>query len=267
MDYDSFGNPCTSCSAVGSFGFEGGYTDNTGLIYLESRYYDPTTEQFISVDPDVANTDQPYAFTSDNPVNASDPSGMFFMGDGGQTAGVDSAGKTIDNHENTAIQRADDAPVTESAPSGHCSDWNPFCDAGQAVDAVANHADTVWRSSIDAIQDPAYLAYWGSYEAIGHLNSLASDCGPVSPLCSIATHLVTAPLVPVEGTFLGVDAFENILKGESIWQQGQSHEFLFGSQPGGPELSRWLANLTGSNVPVDMNFPGFRASHTVNFAW
>jgi hypothetical protein len=41
-----------------------------------NRYYDPTTDQFLSVDPDVAQTDQPYVFTNDNPLNATDPLGM-----------------------------------------------------------------------------------------------------------------------------------------------------------------------------------------------
>jgi hypothetical protein len=41
-----------------------------------NRYYDPTTDQFISIDPDVADTDQPYVFTNDNPLNSEDPLGL-----------------------------------------------------------------------------------------------------------------------------------------------------------------------------------------------
>jgi hypothetical protein len=40
------------------------------------RYYDPFTEQFLSVDPDVAETGQPYEFTGDDPLNATDPLGL-----------------------------------------------------------------------------------------------------------------------------------------------------------------------------------------------
>jgi hypothetical protein len=40
------------------------------------RYYDPSTDQFISVDPDVAETGQPYAFTGDDPLNETDPLGL-----------------------------------------------------------------------------------------------------------------------------------------------------------------------------------------------
>jgi hypothetical protein len=46
------------------------------------RYYDPTTDQFWSVDPEVAETGQPYAFTGDNPLNSTDPLGL----SGGTTA-------------------------------------------------------------------------------------------------------------------------------------------------------------------------------------
>jgi RHS repeat-associated protein len=69
-----------------------------------NRYYDPSTGQFLSVDPDVASTGQTYSFAGDDPVNASDPSGLFFLGDGGQVAGVNSAGILVDNSENSAIQ-------------------------------------------------------------------------------------------------------------------------------------------------------------------
>jgi hypothetical protein len=37
---------------------------------------DPATDQFLSVDPDVAETGQPYAFTGDDPLNATDPLGL-----------------------------------------------------------------------------------------------------------------------------------------------------------------------------------------------
>jgi hypothetical protein len=42
-----------------------------------NRYYDPTTEQFLSIDPDVAETGQPYAFTGDDPLSGSDPLGLY----------------------------------------------------------------------------------------------------------------------------------------------------------------------------------------------
>jgi hypothetical protein len=46
------------------------------LIYLINRYYDPATGQFVSVDPMVNETNQPYAYAGDDPVNGVDPMGL-----------------------------------------------------------------------------------------------------------------------------------------------------------------------------------------------
>lgn len=61
-----------------SFGFAGGYTTPAGLIYLINRYYNPQTGQFISVDPDLGQTLQPYQYANDNPVSNDDPTGLGF---------------------------------------------------------------------------------------------------------------------------------------------------------------------------------------------
>jgi hypothetical protein len=44
---------------------------------LVHRYYDPATEQFLSVDPLVDQTGMAYAFTEGDPVNESDQLGLF----------------------------------------------------------------------------------------------------------------------------------------------------------------------------------------------
>jgi RHS repeat-associated protein len=77
--YDAWGNPETTggLSASTPFGYAGGYTDPTGLIYLINRYYDPATGQFISVDPDLSQTVQPYGYASGNPVSEADPTGQW----------------------------------------------------------------------------------------------------------------------------------------------------------------------------------------------
>ncbi len=58
------------------FGFAGGYTDPTGLIYLINRYYDPATGQFVSVDPYAWLSGQSYGYAENNPSNNSDPLGL-----------------------------------------------------------------------------------------------------------------------------------------------------------------------------------------------
>ena len=76
--YDAWGNPQTSGGLTTStpFGYAGNYTDPTGLTYNIRRYYDPQAGQFISVDPAVDQTDAPYTYASEDPVNAVDPNGL-----------------------------------------------------------------------------------------------------------------------------------------------------------------------------------------------
>ncbi|MGH9091062.1 MAG: RHS repeat-associated core domain-containing protein [Acidimicrobiales bacterium] len=74
--YSAYGELASSSGQTSPIGFAGGYTDPTGLIYLVNRYYDPTTGQFLSVDPDVGITEQPYVYTGGDPVDGSDPLGV-----------------------------------------------------------------------------------------------------------------------------------------------------------------------------------------------
>jgi len=76
--YDAWGNPETSggLTATTPFGYAGGYTDPTGLTYSINRYYDPGTGQFISVDPDLIQTQAAYAYAGDNPITGTDPTGL-----------------------------------------------------------------------------------------------------------------------------------------------------------------------------------------------
>ena len=56
-------------------------TPNVSFVDVVHRYYDPTTEQFLSVDPLADVTETPYAFTAGDPVNSIDPTGlMVFSG-------------------------------------------------------------------------------------------------------------------------------------------------------------------------------------------
>jgi hypothetical protein len=45
-------------------------------IYLFNRCYDPSSDQFLSIDPALASTGQAYAFVNDNPLNSADALGL-----------------------------------------------------------------------------------------------------------------------------------------------------------------------------------------------
>jgi RHS repeat-associated protein len=77
--YDSYGNTTgTTGTAKTPLGYDAQYTTNdTGLIYLRQRVYDPATAQFLSGDPLGAVTWEPYSYSYGNPVNKIDPSGLY----------------------------------------------------------------------------------------------------------------------------------------------------------------------------------------------
>lgn len=76
--YDPYGKrTATTGTATTPLGYNGQYTDTeTGLIYLRARYYDPTTAQFLTIDPLLARTGQPYTYADDNPIDGTDPTGL-----------------------------------------------------------------------------------------------------------------------------------------------------------------------------------------------
>ena len=57
------------------FGFQGGYDLATGLVSFIHRVYDPSTAQFLSVDPLYDETLQAYSFAGSDPMNGSDAEG------------------------------------------------------------------------------------------------------------------------------------------------------------------------------------------------
>jgi len=80
--YDPYGQPTGHTgTATTPIGYQGQYTDpDTGLHYLTARYYDPATAQFLTPDPLTDTTHQPYAYTDNNPLNRTDPTGLAPLG-------------------------------------------------------------------------------------------------------------------------------------------------------------------------------------------
>lgn len=85
-NYDPFGNTITSSGILPEFQFnQQHFDDHSGMYYLRARYYDPETGRFISRDPvkgsvNMPQTQNPYAYSLNNPINFSDPSGLTVNG-------------------------------------------------------------------------------------------------------------------------------------------------------------------------------------------
>jgi len=82
-NYAPYGSPFDVVGGGESpFGYTGEYTDGTGDVFLRARYYNPSMGTFNSRDPFEGYVDLPmsingYGYVHGNPVNLTDPSGMF----------------------------------------------------------------------------------------------------------------------------------------------------------------------------------------------
>jgi RHS repeat-associated protein len=79
QQYHAYGEPLAGPAGVESHGFTGERHDETGLVYLTARYYDPILGRFISADDRVGAEGivglNPYAYAANDPVNNTDHSG------------------------------------------------------------------------------------------------------------------------------------------------------------------------------------------------
>jgi len=89
--YDSWGNPITPSGSLAStigadnpFRYRGYYLDSeTGLYYLNSRYYDSTVGRFINANELIQtgkdiNSNNQYSYCENNPISRIDDSGTFW---------------------------------------------------------------------------------------------------------------------------------------------------------------------------------------------
>jgi RHS repeat-associated protein len=182
--YDAWGNPEVSggLTATTPFGFAGGYTDPDGLIYLLNRYYQPSAGQFISVDPAITQTLQPYSYADDNPVSLTDPTGALF----GVWVHLHWTSVTINFNSGRTLDIAEENDLVKDLIIGAiCGavSWLPYPFDGLACDAVNDAWQGAVKEARSIVNDEG-----GKYEYVRRANK---DC-------------LDAELGLLWGSFLGI---------------------------------------------------------------
>ncbi|MEL7569482.1 MAG: RHS repeat-associated core domain-containing protein [Eubacteriaceae bacterium] len=81
--YDAYGNTTAAGTFINDFAYTGAVNDpETGLYYMNARYYDPETGRFISQDTYRGTGEafwHEYLYCNSDPVNNIDPTGHFAL--------------------------------------------------------------------------------------------------------------------------------------------------------------------------------------------
>ena len=118
IEYDSFGNVTNGQQAASHLLYAGRELDiETGYYYNRARYYDPQTGRFLSQDPaGFAAGQDPYLYVLNNPLTATDPSGLEARGIYSNNS-VSNGGVAVGQTYVPPVTN----PVASSAPT---SSWN-----------------------------------------------------------------------------------------------------------------------------------------------
>ena len=126
-DYDSWGklrstagSMATTLGVKNPFRYRSYYYDTeTGLYYLNSRYYDPDTGRFVNADGMIDDrgviTQNLFQYCGNNPINFCDPSGYIYYGNGQCVQEVE---VTIYRADGTQETFMDEVAYTSNGRSG-----------------------------------------------------------------------------------------------------------------------------------------------------
>lgn len=153
---DPFGNPrgAQPTGWAGTHGYVGGTKDDaTGLTNLGARQYQPTTGRFINPDP-ILNPADPqqwngYAYSNNNPINLSDPSGLLL------NCGGDRADCPTDGHA------GGDAPGGSTDSGGSIDDTD-----GTTTVVPGVEVDNNWSGKYEFVD--RFYKDWARWERSPH---------------------------------------------------------------------------------------------------
>jgi uncharacterized protein RhaS with RHS repeats len=151
---------------------------------LVDRYYDPATDQFLSVDPLVAETGQPYAYTADDPVNGTDPLGLITLVGGG-SAECNSNNSTLyctgAEPNGASVAGSYNASTGASTGAFACNTECQFLHACASAPAWCQSLHSLPASSLGAVSQELDVLGGGVTGWNAYSNSLGESAAHASP--------------------------------------------------------------------------------------
>ena len=208
VDYEAFGEARPQGAAPGSVlhsreQWNGG--DNLaafGLSQLGARLYDPVVGRFLSADPRVlmgsASTSNPYTFAFNDPINASDPSGL--CPPEGCGPGSDSGGGGSDIGDATRPKghdvdaRHSPTPAEAYALGAGLAAWNFIGSGYGAFIKIPQVPDTVASTSFNLGYDLEYAAESSASTQTSRLDCFTSVGGFGDCAANGFGHVVAVPI-------------------------------------------------------------------------
>jgi RHS repeat-associated protein len=209
--YDPYGNTTTGgATSSNAFQYTGREADNIGsLDYYRARYYSPTLQRFISQDPaGLAGGINRYAYTANDPIDATDPSG---------NASLPSASDFAHGLEQIGEAALSGVKTFLTSPAGTVVGTLAVCGLAPEVciEVVELEADTI----------PA---------------ELGAEALPLATEEAAATSMELTTYYPPNGGFLGQAERTFLQPGERIDRFGGSDYSRFFSPEGTPASERAL---------------------------
>jgi RHS repeat-associated protein len=192
--YGAYGGVTASTgTAANPFGFAGGFADSeSAFLYLQHRYYDASTAQFVSVDPRVNQTAEAYSYVGGDPINVVDPTGMCKLCSWVASKTVSVVGSAI-AVKNTVVREASSPFISVATRQiAYATRVGIGSAAGAAGQLIADSSATLSASArlgragvaaaSGAIATTVGIAVGGSCE----LGSIVFTAAATTPVCVVA---------------------------------------------------------------------------------
>lgn len=241
--FDAYGNLTASTGTITNpIRFAGEYWDaESGLYYLRARYFDAATGKFLTRDPMLGVTRQPYTYVKDNPLNKTDPSGLCDWWN--VACGAQALAKAAHHVDIAQVASAVSAATSTAAFVAGAVGLEPAAAVLESV-SVASTAVTVGADVLEgkdsrtiALDSLGFLA--GAGALAGTAKAIRGGRRVTGALSHIVEGLSEAPLSRLRRTILGevlaADAEASALRSVAglfdVTATGLSLDLVLGTSP------------------------------------